>query len=159
MYVQVDTLFMIWQTTCWKSFYFTIECMDAKEDIFARNRTLSHTRTNEAWFSKRNCALYCLYLHLSVLSKTGKGFACKRRTPLSDCINAFHCSYHMLIVTVLQFTSSLTVTTTVWIIETAVSKSTWNMQIMPILRLIEPVARSSISCHLFYQFYNDRAIV
>ena len=49
-------------------------------------------------------------------------------------------------------------TTTVWIIETAVSKNTWNMQIMPILRLIEPVARSSISCHLFYQFYNDWAI-
>ena len=33
------------------------------------------------------------------------------------------------------------------------------MQIMPILRLIEPVARLSISCHLFYLFHNDWVIV
>ena len=48
---------------------------------------------------------------------------------------------------------------TVWIIEMAVSKSTWSMQIMPILRLIEPVARLSISCHLFCLFNNDWVIV
>ena len=38
--------------------------MDAKMDIFARNRTLSHMQPTEVWISKRNCALFivCIYI-------------------------------------------------------------------------------------------------
>ena len=64
MYVQVDTLFMIWPTTCWKNCIFNIDDMDAR-----RNRTLSHMRTNETWISKRNRTLYCLYIHLPYIRK------------------------------------------------------------------------------------------
>ena len=58
MYVQVDTVFMKWPTTCWKYRIFNIDYMDAKIDIFEKNRTLSRMRTNEALISKRNSALF-----------------------------------------------------------------------------------------------------
>ena len=38
-------------------------------DIFARNRTLSHMRTNEAWISMRNCALFIVYIYICPYSR------------------------------------------------------------------------------------------
>ena len=58
LYVQVDTLFMIWPITCWKYCIFNIDHMDAKIDHFERNRTILHMRTNEACISKSKCALF-----------------------------------------------------------------------------------------------------
>ena len=43
--------------------------MDAKMDICARNRTLSHMRTNEAWIRKRNCALFIVYIYICPYSR------------------------------------------------------------------------------------------
>ena len=156
IYVQVDTFF-IWPTTCWKYCIFNIDYIDAKMDNFARNRTLSHTRTNEAWISKRYYALFIVYIYICPYSwiqvmglhANGGGLD---KTAWMPFLAVSICWW-------LQCTTSLAVTTTVWIIKTAVSKSTWSMQIMPISRLIEPVARLSISCHLLYLFYNDWVIV
>ena len=60
--------FMIWPTNCWKYCISTLT-IDAKMDIFARNRTLSHMRTNEPWISKRNCALFIVYIYISPYSR------------------------------------------------------------------------------------------
>ena len=61
--------------TCWKYCIFSINSMDAKMDILARNRTLSHMRTNEDWISKRNCALFIFYIYIYPYSrKQGIGF-------------------------------------------------------------------------------------
>ena len=69
-YVQVDTLFLIRPTTCWKYCIFNIVYMDhAKMNIFARNRTLSHMRTNEAWISKRYCAPFIVYIYICPYSR------------------------------------------------------------------------------------------
>ena len=48
MYIsaQVDTLFLIWPTTCWKYCNFNIDFMAVRMYTFARNRTLSHMRTH-----------------------------------------------------------------------------------------------------------------
>ena len=46
-----------------KVLYFQHDYIDAKMDIFARNRTLSHVRTNEIWISKRNYALFIVYIY------------------------------------------------------------------------------------------------
>ena len=64
MYFQVDTLNMTWQTSSWKYCIFNIDYMDAKMDIFARNLTLSHMQTYEAWISKRNYALFIAYIYI-----------------------------------------------------------------------------------------------
>ena len=64
MYVQVDTLFMIWPKSCWKYCIFNIDSLDAKMDIFARNRTLSHMQTNEAWISKLICAQFIVSIYI-----------------------------------------------------------------------------------------------
>ena len=42
---------------------------DAKMDIFARDRTLSHMRRNDAWVSKRNCALFIVNIYISPYSR------------------------------------------------------------------------------------------
>ena len=43
--------------------------IDAKMDIFARNRTLSHMRTNETWISKRNYADFIVYIYICPYSR------------------------------------------------------------------------------------------
>ena len=70
MYVQVDTLFMIRPTTCWKYCIFNSDYMDhAKMNNFARNRTLSYMRTNEAWIIKRYCAPFIVYIYICPYSQ------------------------------------------------------------------------------------------
>ena len=69
MYIQVDALFITWPTTCWKYCIFNIDNMDAKMDIFARNHTLSHMRTNEVWIIKRNCALFIAHICICLYSR------------------------------------------------------------------------------------------
>ena len=69
MYVQVGTLFMIWPKTCWKYCIYNTDYIDAKMDIFARNRTLSHMRTNETWISRRNYAVFIVYIYICPYSR------------------------------------------------------------------------------------------
>ena len=64
MYVPSDTFYMTWQTTSWKYCIFNIDYIDAKMDIFARNRTFSHMQTSEPWISKRNYALFIVFIYI-----------------------------------------------------------------------------------------------
>ena len=57
---------MYWEVNVTQSegLIFNIDYIDAKMDIFARNRTLSHMQTSEPWISKRNYALFIVYIYI-----------------------------------------------------------------------------------------------